>query len=112
MDVSTAVIFGLVALIGANQVLVRLPWVREDPRLFWSINIVDLGVGVAVLALGLPGYGHAPVVGWVVGLLLVMHVAQNLHLKGQWQQEARDAAKRQRDLERKQRRQAREASEP
>lgn len=109
MDLSTWVVLGLAALIGANHVLVRLPWVRSNDALFWLLNLLDLGVGIAVLALGLPGYAHAPAVGWVVGLLLVLHVAQNLHLRGQWARETREAAQRQRDRERRRRRQEREA---
>lgn len=111
MDLNTWVLFGLVALIGANHVLVRVPWVRSIDALFWLLNLVDLGVGIAVLVLGLPGYAHAPAVGWVVGLLLVLHVAQNLYLRNQWAQELRREAQQQRDLERRRRRQEREERE-
>lgn len=111
MDLSTAVLFGLVAIIGINQVLVRTRVAREHSKVFWGLTIADLLAGIAVLVLGLPGFEATPVVSWVVGLLLVMHVAQNLMLRNQWEQEARDDARAARDEERKQRRQDREARE-
>ena len=111
MDVSTWVLFGLVVLIGANHLLVRIPRVRRDPRLFWAINVADIAVGLAVLAFGLPGYASTPVIGWVVGLLLVMHVAQNLQLRSSWEQAERAEAQAARERERKRMRQDREARE-
>ncbi|MBX2803226.1 MAG: hypothetical protein KTR31_36435 [Myxococcales bacterium] len=111
MDQSNWVLFGLVALIGANQLLVRMPVVRSQPLAFWALNVVDLVVGGLVLGFGLPGYDHAPIVSWVVGLLLVLHVAQNLQLRSSWEQEKRKEAQAERDAERKARRQAREAAE-
>ncbi len=111
MDLSTLALFGLVALIGANQMLMRIPRLRKDLRLFWALNVLDLLAGAAVLVLGLPGYEHAPVVGWVVGLMLLMHIAQNMHQKYSWEQEEREAAQMERELERKRRRQDREEEE-
>ena len=111
MDLSTWVLFGLVALIGVNQVVVRSPPAREIPALFWGITIFDLLAGVVVAFVGLPGFERTPAVSWVVGLLLVMHVAQNLVLRNGWEQAEREEARAERDEERKQRRQDREAAE-
>jgi hypothetical protein len=111
MDLSTAILFTLVAVIGANQVLVRSRYARESPRVFWTLTIGDLFLGVMVLIFGLPGFERTPVVGWVVGLLFVMHTAQNLMLRNDWAQQERDAAKAERDEERKRRRQEREERE-
>ncbi len=111
MDQSTAVLFALVGLIGVNQVAVRTPLARERAWVFWAITLVDRRAGVAVLVVGLPGFGHIPAVSWVVGLLLVLHVAQNLMLRNGWEQEDRDEARAERDEERKRRRQEREERE-
>ena len=111
MDLSTGVLFALVALIGANQFVVRSPPARSIPALFWGLTVFDLVAGGAVVALGLPGFERTPAVSWVVGLMLVMHVAQNLVLRAQWEQEVRDEAKAERDAERKARRQARDEEE-
>lgn len=111
MDLSTAVLFALVALIGVNQVVVRSRLARDHSRVFWGVTVLDLLVGIGVLVLGLPGFEAMPAVSWVVGLLFVMHVAQNLMLRNDWEQADRDAARAERDEERKRRRQEREARE-
>ena len=111
MDLSTAILFSLVAVIGANQVIVRSRYARELPRVFWTLTIVDLLLGIGVLVIGLPGFEATPTVNWVVGLLFVMHVAQNLMLRNAWVQADREAARAERDEERKRRRQEREARE-
>lgn len=111
MDLSTGVLFALVALIGVNQVVVRSPPAREIPAVFWGLTLLDLLAGVAVAFLGLPGFERTPAVSWVVGLLLVLHVAQNLVLRNAWEQAERDEARAERDAERKARRQAREEEE-
>jgi uncharacterized membrane protein len=109
VDLSTAIVLGLAALIGSNQVLVRVPQVRRIGWLFWGLCIVDLVVGCAVLIGGLPGYEAFPAINWVVGLLLVMHVALNLQLRAQWEQEARREAQDARDVERQRMRDERDA---
>ncbi len=111
MDFSTAVLFSLVALIGANQVVVRIPAVRRIERLFWGLVFADLVAGVGVLVFGLPGYEAFPAVSWVVGLLFVMHIALNLQLHNQWVQNERNEAKEARDAERQRMRDSREERE-
>ena len=111
MDWSTAVIFGLVAILGANHLVIRTPWARNNPAVFWSVNILDVVLGSLVLVFGLPGFESMQAISWVVGLLLVAHVAQNLQLRAQWAEEERRVAKQERDEERKRMRQEREERE-
>jgi len=111
VDLSTAILFVLVAIIGANQVIVRSRYARDSDAVFWVLTVGDLFLGVVVLAAGLPGFESTPVVSWVVGLLLVMHVAQNLMLRNEWAQQAREEARRERDEQRKRMRQEREERE-
>ena len=111
MDLNTAILFALVAIIGANQVLVRSRAARDSDKVFWALTGGDLVLGVLVLVVGLPGFEGMPVASYVVGLLFVMHVAQNLMLRNEWAQAARDEARAERDEERKRRRQEREARE-
>jgi len=111
VDLNTAILFALVAIIGANQVIVRSRYARQLPRVFWALTLGDLLLGVTVLVVGLPGFDATPVVSWVVGLLFVMHVAQNLMLRNDWQQAERTEARAARDEERKRRRQEREERE-
>lgn len=111
MDWSTAVLFGLVAVLGTNHFVIRTPWARNNAAVFWSINILDVVLGSVVLVFGLPGFESMQAISWVVGLLLVAHVAQNLQLRAQWGEEERREAKAERDEERKRLRQEREARE-
>lgn len=111
MDWSTGVLFLLAAVLGLNHVVIRTPWARNTPAVFWAINFVDLGLGSLVLVFGLPGFESMQIISWVVGLLLVAHVAQNLQLRSMWVEQERHAAQRERDEVRKQMRQAREAAE-
>ena len=111
MDVRTSVLLALVAILGINQVVVRTRLARERSAVFWGLTLFDLFAGCAVLVFGLPGFTQTPAVSWVVGLLLIMHVANNLMLRTEWEQDARDEAKAERDAERKRRRQEREERE-
>ena len=96
MDLSTTVLFAVVILIALNQALMRLPIMRSQRWFFWLTQFVNLGVAAAVIVLGLPGFEHVPPVRVVIGLLLVMHLAQNLRLRMRWDREAREAEEEQR----------------
>lgn len=91
MDLSTTVLLALVAMLGLNQALMRIPALERRSLVFWPLQFLDLAVGIGVLVLGLPGYGHAPAISWVVGLLFIMHVAQNLKIRSDRQNRARRA---------------------
>ena len=78
MDIGTTVLFAVVAVLGANQALVRFPAVRGIPALFWTMQVGNLLMSVYVLFIGLPGFDHVPVVNWVVGLMVLSHVAHNM----------------------------------
>lgn len=93
MDLATWTILGLVALLSVNQAVMHVPAVRDRAWAFWTVNLVDLLAGLGVLVFGLPGYEHVPPVRWIVGLLFILHVAQNLKLKSDRDAEARKARK-------------------
>ena len=111
MDWSTGFLFGLVALIGSNHVLMRTAWARRSDLFFWGITIIDLLAGSFVLVFGLPGFDTIPGVNWLVGLVLIAHVAQNLQLRASWRQAERQEAQAERDEIRRRMRQDREARE-
>ncbi len=105
MDLNTSVLLGLVAILALNQALVRIPALERRSTLFWGLQFLDIFIGSAVLIFGLPGFEHAPAVGWVVGLLFVMHVAQNMKIRSDRKQEERRAMiDEEREIERKRRR--------
>jgi len=101
MDLNTAVLFGVVALLGSHQ-LVR--WVGYRSGLLWTLSILDVLVGSAILWFGLPGFEATPMVNWVLGLLLFLHVATNMQQHGARQEAERAAAREERDQERRARR--------
>ena len=88
MDLSTAVLFGLVVLLGLNQLVARVPAFTLRPWLFWPVVFMDVIVGTYVIGWGLPGFDHVPPVSWVVGLLFFMHVGQDLSLRVRHQRDA------------------------
>lgn len=91
---SEAVLLGLVLLLALNQVAVRVPFVTQRAWAFWGITALSGVAGLLVLVLGLPGFEHVPPVRFMVGLLFLLHVAQNLKLRAD-----RDAAERERRRE-------------
>ena len=100
MDVSTSVLLGVVGVIAANQVVARLPWAARTPWVFWPVAFIDLGVAVAVLVLGLPGFEHVPAVSLVVGLMLLMHLAHGLQRRSALLRDDAQAAAREASRER------------
>jgi uncharacterized membrane protein YhaH (DUF805 family) len=82
MDLSLWVLFGVVALLGVNQLMVRVLRMRTLRGSFWLLQFVNIVVGSALLWKGLPGFEEIPVISWAVGLLVFLHVAENTRTKG------------------------------
>ncbi len=91
MDLSLAVFLGLVAVLACNQAVMRVERIGRIPAVFWGTTLLDLLVGVGVLFFGLPGFEAIPAVTWVIGLVFILHVAQNLGANAQWRREDRRA---------------------
>jgi uncharacterized protein YhhL (DUF1145 family) len=89
VDVGNWVVIGLVGLVAINYLVPRIELVRRVPALFWAINVIDLVVGLAVLLFGVPGFESHPIVRFMIGLLVLMHLAQNFALKSRWESEDR-----------------------
>jgi hypothetical protein len=79
MDFSSAVLFAIAALLGANQVVFRIPGWEHRRIVFWGVQLLNLCAAVMVLIWGLPGFEQtvAEAVKWVLGLLLVLHIITN-----------------------------------
>ncbi|MEQ1565878.1 MAG: hypothetical protein ABMA64_09600 [Myxococcota bacterium] len=91
MDVGSQVVFGLGIVMMVNLVVPRLGWVRDYPALFWAINGVNAAVGLGALVVGVPGFEGHPIVRFMVGLAMLMHLAQNFAAKSRWEAEDRMA---------------------
>lgn len=78
MDLSTALLCAVAALLGVNNLLFKIPGWFNKRVFFWSLQAVNLGSIVALLAVGIPGFaGATTAINWVLGLLLIMHVIGN-----------------------------------
>lgn len=87
MDLSTAVMFGFVSLIALNYTIPRVDAVRRYPALFWGINGLNAAAAVGLLLFG--GGVVQPIVRFLIGLVLLMHLAQNFAVRARWDSEAR-----------------------
>lgn len=94
MDVSLYSLFGVTAVLGFNQLLLRVVVLRESRSGFLVVQSLNITMSVFILVLGLPGYDAQPAVSWVVGLLFLVHAGQNGRLQDKWER-----ARRQRSVE-------------
>jgi len=70
--------FAIIALLGTNQAVMRIPWLHRQAGAFWAMQAVNACAGLFVLFYGLPGFEHVPAVQYVVGLLFLFHGADAL----------------------------------
>lgn len=89
MDLSSGVILAVVGVLGLNQLVMRVGALRARSAVFWSLQLVDVLVGSAVLVFGLPGFESMKVISWMVGLLVFFHVIMNNNQRAQWLREQR-----------------------
>ena len=91
MNVGTASLVALAVVLGVNYVVVRTDLARRWPALFWSITGLDLVVALVVLLVGVPGFEQSGLIRLTVGLVLLMHLAQNLQVRTRWLAEENEA---------------------
>ncbi len=78
MDPSTQQLFMVVALLGTNNVVFRIPGWDRRPAIFWSLQLLNLGALIYLLAVGIPGFaGVTNAINWVLGLLFILHIVTN-----------------------------------
>jgi hypothetical protein len=94
------VLGAVVALIVANYAVTRTQLGRRMPMFFWLINGLDLAAGLGVLIFGVPGFEHSTTIRFVLGLVVLMHLAQNFHAKTRWDAEERERRLQEEDLQR------------
>ena len=78
MDLSTALICAVAALLGFNNLLFKIPGWERKRVFFWLLQAVNIATIIGLMAVGIPGFaGATHAINWVLGLLLVMHVVTN-----------------------------------
>jgi hypothetical protein len=78
MTPGDTILFTVVALLGLNHLVTRIPeWVIR-PYLFWPLQLLNLGAATFMMASGIPEFqGWGEVVNWILGLLFIVHILQN-----------------------------------
>lgn len=107
----TTIFFGLIAWIFANQIFMRWTDLWKRPALFWPMQVMNAGLGLAIAGLGLPGFPPWSTPTMVLGGMFVFRLVFNISqfqgygrevrmaaLAEQWERE-RDELERLRKLE-------------
>ena len=94
MDVATTSLFLVISAFATNQIIMRMSQMYRHDVLFWALEALNVAFGAYVLILGLPGYRHVPAVGVVLGLMFLLHAAQNLRIRVQRQGDDQEEARR------------------
>ena len=77
---SDLILFWVVALIGINHLLMRIPGVIRRLWAFIPIQLLNLATATWLMAVGTPDFKKDEmlwVLDWVLGLLLIFHIVQN-----------------------------------
>ena len=78
MNSGDAFLFGVVAALATNHVLLRIPGWERRRALFYGVQLLNLTAGTWVMAMGIPGLdGPLKVFNWVFGLLFIARTVQN-----------------------------------
>jgi hypothetical protein len=89
VDVSLYSLFGVVIVLGVNQLLLRWSVFRDSLRGFLAVQTINITMSILILSVGLPGYGSQPAISWVVGLSFLAHTGQNGRMQSKWQRRRR-----------------------
>lgn len=111
MDLGTRTLLLIVAILGINQAAMRIERFQGDDRVYWTVQAVDLVLATGIIVFGLPGFEHLPAVSIVVGLVFVMHVAQNYNMRALRQRDERNAEREEIEAEAKRNRDTRAPEE-
>ena len=89
MSWANVTIGGFFVVVVLNTVVVRLSIGRTQPAVFWGVNALNVAAGVGALLFGVPGFEGSTLVRVLVGLAVLMHLAQNFAMKSRWDSEDR-----------------------
>jgi hypothetical protein len=78
IDLGTQTLLSIALLLALNNAVVRVGWMRHRPVLFYAVQGLDVFVAAWLFWRGIPGFEHIPAISWMLGLLLILHVVQNV----------------------------------
>lgn len=96
MDLATSALLGFVGVIALNELIMRVGVLRAQPVLFWSLQVINMGIASYLILLGLPGFEDRPMAGWVIALLLVFRMMRNNTVRAQIARRRREEAREER----------------
>lgn len=68
----------VIAVIAANQLVLRVAALRQSPWVFWGVQAINLVIACGLIVWPLPGFGpYAQLVSWILALMLVFRIIQN-----------------------------------
>ena len=68
----------VIAVIAANQLVLRVAALRQSPWVFWGVQAINLIIACGLIVWPLPGFGpYAQLVSWILALMLVFRIIQN-----------------------------------
>lgn len=97
MDLGTRTLLSIAVLLGLNNALVRISWLKVRPVTFYAVQVLNVAVAGWLFWRGIPGFEHIPAISWMLALLLILHVVQNVR----WLRAFQEDATRDDDRERK-----------
>lgn len=78
MDLGTRTLLSVALLLALNNAIVRVPWLQHRVFLFVAVQVLDALVAGWLYWRGIPGFEEIPAISWMLGLLLVLHLVQNV----------------------------------
>lgn len=92
MELSTWVFLGVIGLLAANQLAMRLGGLTGKVWVFYPLQLINILAGSAIIWFHLPGLEQWPIISWFVGLLFFFHTVQNTSHRSDWLREQREAS--------------------
>jgi type VI protein secretion system component VasK len=87
---STLAFLVIVAIIAANQAVLRVAALRRTPWIFWTLQALNLAIACWFLLAGVPGFDDWPLVSWILALLLILRIIQNNLIRTRYLRQARE----------------------
>jgi len=112
VDLGTAILLGVVALLAINRFLLALSGWHERRAVFWGVQVLNLLAACFMVVYGIPDLpGMLKYANWLVALIFIFHIVQNNSRLVSARAEARKAGSEANEQERERLRAALRAGE-
>jgi hypothetical protein len=94
LDWETSILLAVIGVMLLNQLVMRVGALKSRSLFFWSLQLLNLATGTAVITFGLPGFERWKVVNWIIGLLFFFRTVQNNNTRARWLREQQESERR------------------